>query len=165
MPGPAGSGGSGNGQGNWPTLVKQAEQRAKELEELARSVGPDYHPSRDLLESVGKVELCMRNLMVLIDELHPYVGEDRSARSGQADPLDVLRGSVRKAQVALARFKAALTQELRQQADEEGRHRYRSNKRYGKDQDELLRRSTKVQDRLAELRRHVKGLLKLLSGS
>lgn len=165
MPGPAGGGRSGNGEDGWPTLVKQAEDRAKELDELVGSVGPDYEPSLDLLGSVGKVELCLRNLIVLLDQLRPYLGELQVASSGQPGPLGVFRGSVLTAQVTLAGFKAVLYQELRQRAYEEERHRYRSNKRYRKDQNELRATSLLVQSCLTELQGHMNGILNSLSGS
>jgi hypothetical protein len=154
----------GNDERDWPALVAQAEQHTQRLDELARGVGPDYDPSRDLVVRLGEVSEFLREVSVLVDEVRLRIGQGTGRGSELTGPLDTFSGSIGPTRDAIDDFKVTLDHELLQRTAEEERHHYRPNKRFREDQQELRALARTAEDRLTELRGHLDRLLKRLAG-
>jgi hypothetical protein len=151
----------GNSGHDWLALVKQTADHALNLRELAPPVGPDYEPSQEKADHLYQVDTCLRDILAHAENVRRHIlGSDFEKRL--ARPLDVFSGSVRAAGLAVEDLRISIEYDLRKQANEAERHKYRSAKQYLADHREIRDLSVSAKDRLDEVLGHMDVLIKRL---
>lgn len=145
----------GSGEHNWPELVKQASKHTQTLGKLAPGVGPEYEAGPDKVRRLEEVHNCLRDVAALVDNVRRRIVPGTDVERELARPLGVFSGSVTAAGEAVDDLKLTIVHELHKRLAEEETHRYRSNKKFVKDQRELRALSGAAAGKLTEILGHM----------